>query len=474
MNAIPGDATASSLFAPHALLPQGWAENVRLHWNAQGTLTKVQTAASPASGEPQAPGPLLPGLPNLHSHAFQRAFAGLTELRSAGESTVTGDNFWSWRERMYRVALAVSPEQLEHIATQLYIEMLLSGYTSVSEFHYLHHDVSGQPYADPAEMSLRLVAAARRAGIGLTLLPVLYQHGGFGAAPTSPQQRRFVHSVDGVLRLVERLRADRVPVGVAPHSLRAVGPEALAALLQGLHAMDPLAPVHIHVAEQQQEVTDCLAWSGARPVKWLLDHAEVDARWCLVHATHLDADEVRRLAAAGATVGLCPTTEANLGDGLFDLPAFLGHGGRWGVGSDSHASVDAFEELRLLEYGQRLHLQRRNVLADAAHPQVADAMWLAACAGGERARGGERAARGAVGLSVGGRADFVMLATDGVHAGLTPAERLATAVFAPRTRATVCEVWVAGHRVVHAGIHPQADQACENFVAARRQLLASG
>lgn len=473
MSATTADAAASSLFAPNALLPQGWADNVRLRWNVQGTLTDVQTAVVPSHGEPQAPGPLLPGLPNLHSHAFQRAFAGLTELRSAGESTVTGDNFWSWRERMYRVALAVSPEQLEHIATQLYIEMLLAGFTSVCEFHYLHQDVSGQPYADPAEMSLRLVAAARRAGIGLTLLPVLYQHGGFGAAPTSPQQRRFVQSVDGVLRLVERVRAERVAVGVAPHSLRAVGPDALTELLQGLRAMDPLAPVHIHVAEQQQEVTDCLAWSGARPVQWLLDHAEVDARWCLVHATHLDADEVRRLAAAGATVGLCPTTEANLGDGLFNLPAFMAHGGRWGVGSDSHASIDAFEELRLLEYGQRLRHQRRNVLADAAHPQVADAMWLAASDGGERARGGERGSHGAAGLSVGGRADFVVLATEGVHAGLTPAERLATAVFAPRTRATVREVWVAGHRVVHAGIHPQAEQACENFVTVRRQLLAS-
>ena len=362
----------STLFAEHALLPGGWARDVRLAWDAAGTLNAVEADAAPGDA-PRAPGVLLPGLPNLHSHAFQRVFAGLAEYRGAA-----GDSFWTWRDRMYRVALAVTPGQLEDIATQLYLEMLAAGYTAVCEFHYLHHDPDGRPYAERAELALRLAAAARRAGIGLTLLPVLYRHGGFGPAPARAEQRRFIDDVEGLLRTVERLRAAQVRTGVAPHSLRAVAPPELATLLAGLEAIDPSAPVHLHVAEQRREVDECLAWSGARPVQWLLDHAPVDERWCLVHATHLDAAESAGISASGAVVGLCPTTEANLGDGLFDAPRFSGP---WGIGSDSHASVDPAEELRLLEYGQRLARGERNVLASPAQPQVADALWLAAVAG---------------------------------------------------------------------------------------------
>jgi formimidoylglutamate deiminase len=455
------------LFAPHALLAQGWAQNVLLAWDEQGTLAAVEPAATPPASAERAAGPLLPGLPNLHSHAFQRAFAGLTELRAAGAAG--NDNFWSWRERMYRVALVVSPAQLEDIATHLYIEMLRAGYTAVCEFHYLHHDVDGRPFADPAELSLRLQAAARRTGIGLTLLPVLYQQGGFGGQTSSAQQRRFIHSVNGLLRIVERLRATGSEVGVAPHSLRAVGPVALGELIQGLHAIDPQAPVHIHVAEQLQEVHDCLAWSGARPVQWLLDHIPVDARWCLVHATHMLASEADAAAAAGATIGLCPTTEANLGDGMFDARAWTDRAGGWGIGSDSQASVDAFEELRLLEYGQRLRTRSRNVMASTAAPHVGDALWLAATAGGERARGKRRAGHG---LVVGGRADFVVLDERGDRAGLSPSQLLASQVFAPRVGPAVRDTWVAGRRVVQEGHHPLAGTACESFVAARRQLLA--
>ncbi|HWH81212.1 MAG TPA: formimidoylglutamate deiminase, partial [Burkholderiaceae bacterium] len=379
------DPSTRTLFAAHALLPGGWARDVLLAWDERGVLTRVQPGTPAPADTPRAAGPLLPGMPNLHSHAFQRVFAGLTEFR--GEAN-TADSFWSWRERMYRVALAVSPDQLEAIATQLYIEMLHAGYTSVCEFHYLHHDPQGRPYAEPAEMALRLVAAAQRAGIRLVLLPVLYQQAGFGGAAARAEQRRFVIAhVDALLDIVQRLRAHGVAVGAAPHSLRAVGPAALRELVGGLHAIDATAPVHLHIAEQPQEVADCVSWSGQRPVEWLFANAPVDARWCLVHATHLVDAERRALAASGAVAGLCPSTEANLGDGTFDAAAYLGAGGAWGIGSDSHVGLDAAEELRLLEYTQRLALGRRNVLADDAHAGVAERLWLGAVAGGARASG---------------------------------------------------------------------------------------
>jgi formimidoylglutamate deiminase len=443
-------------FASHALLPTGWAQDVLIEWGADGTLTRVETGAAPGAA-PHAPGVLLPGMPNLHSHAFQRVFAGLTEYRGT-----SGDSFWTWRDRMYRVALAVSPEQLEDIATQLYIEMLAAGYTAVCEFHYLHHDPAGRPYAEVAQMSLRLAAAAQRAGIGLTLLPVLYRHGGFGPAPARDDQRRFLCSVEALLRIVEATRAQGVRTGVAPHSLRAVAPDDLHELLAGLDAIDSTAPVHIHVAEQRREVEDCLAWSGERPVQWLLGHAPVDGRWCLVHATHLDDAERAALAGSGAVAGLCPTTEANLGDGLFDA---LRYRGRWGIGSDSHASVDAAEELRLLEYGQRLAQGERNVLADAGTPQVADMLWQAAVAGGAQAAG-----RPVAGLAAGQQADFLVLG-DTLLEGLAPAQQLATLMFAPRRRELLREVWTGGVCRVRDGWHDGASAAQRRFVAARQGLL---
>ena len=451
-----------ALLAPHALLPEGWANDVLLQWDASGQLTVVATGVAPLPGVRQAPGLVVPGMPNLHSHAFQRAFAGLTEYRG-GDGT---DSFWSWRDHMYRFAAAVTPPQLEDIATHLYIEMLRAGYTSVCEFHYLHHDAQGRPHADPAEMSRRIVAAARRAGIGLTLLPVLYQASGFGAQPPLPGQRRFVHSVDGLLDLVERLRADGVRVGVAPHSLRAVPPAALRELVDGVHAGDAGAPVHIHIAEQQREVDDCIAWSGQRPVQWLLANAPVDARWCLVHATHADADELRAIARSGATVGLCPSTEANLGDGVFDAASHVDAGGAWGIGSDSHASVDAAEELRWLEYTQRLALQRRNVLAAPGRPQVADRLWLSAVEGGARA-----SARPVSGLRCGQRADFVVLAADAASPGLTPQQAFASHLFAHHPDRTISEVWVGGQRRVAQDRHDAGDDARRRFVEARSQLL---
>ncbi|HBD39897.1 MULTISPECIES: formimidoylglutamate deiminase [Cupriavidus] len=464
----------TSLFAPHALLPGGWARNVRLQWDAHGVLTSVTTDVAPAPGESQAAGPVLPGMPNLHSHAFQRGFAGLTEYRSVSQTAdpAGGDSFWSWRALMYRFALRLSPDALEAIATQLYIEMLSAGYTSVCEFHYVHHDVDGKPYADPAEMSLRLLRAAQTAGIGMTLLPVLYQTAGFGGKPPQDDQRRFLNDTDAMLALLEKLAphcaAYGARLGLAPHSLRAVPPHSLAQAVAHLHAMDATAPVHIHIAEQQKEVDECLATTGVRPVQWLLDHAPVDARWCLVHATHMDWDERRRLAHSGAVAGICPTTEANLGDGVFDAAPYLAQNGAWGIGSDSHASVSVAEELRLFEYGQRLAMQRRNVLASARHPQVADLLWLDAVAGGARA-----SARPVAGLAVGQRADFVVL--DGNHptlAGLDGARALATHVFASHGHETLAEVRTGGMCRVQHGVHPQQADAGRLFAETRARLLA--
>ena len=454
------------LFAADALLPDGWAEDVLLAWDDAGRLVRVQAGGEAPAGAPTASGPVLPGMPNLHSHAFQRAIAGLTEFRAEAQ-----DSFWSWRTLMYRFASRLDPAQLEAIALALYVEMLEAGYTSVCEFHYVHHDADGTPYADDATLALALMRAAQRAGIGLTLLPVLYQTSGFGGLPPGDGQRRFIRSTDSMLRLLERLKplcdAQGARLGLAPHSLRAVPPEGLREALAGLHAIDPTAPIHIHIAEQTKEVDDCIAWSGQRPVAWLLDHAPVDTRWCLVHATHMDADEYRRAAASGAVAGLCPTTEANLGDGIFDLSAWRSGGGAWGIGSDSHICVNAAEELLMLEYGQRLATRQRNVAADAAQPDVAAAMTLAAVRGGAQASG-----RAVGGLAVGQQADFVVLdASCPALAGLDAPDMLSSHVFASHRTSAINTVRIAGQPRVWAGRHPLHDGASAGFVAARRQLL---
>ncbi len=324
----------------------------------------------------------LPGIANLHSHAFQRAMAGLAEHRTHPQ-----DSFWTWRELMYRFAARMDPDTTYAVASQLYAEMLEAGYTTVCEFHYVHHQPDGRPYDDPAAMSRALAAAARDTGIRLTLLPVLYMTGGFEGEPLSPRQQRFGHDVDGFLRLLEllrRLQDDMLRVGCAFHSLRAVPEEAMRRVLE---ALPQDAPVHLHIAEQVPEVEASLAVRGERPVQWLLRRFAVDRRWTLVHATHLDADEVRGIAASGATVAICPTTEANLGDGLFPLRDYLDAGGRWGVGSDSHVSVSPVEELRWLEYGQRLASLRRNVAASGAEPRVGRALLAGVAASAPDASG---------------------------------------------------------------------------------------
>ena len=453
-------------FAEHALLPTGWAHNVLLQWDTTGRLCAVNPNSVPPPGVGRAAGLVLPGMPNLHSHAFQRALGGLTEFR--GEMQ---DSFWSWRTLMYRYASAITPEQLEAIATGLYVAMLEGGYTSVCEFHYLHHDRLGRAYADDAMLSQSILRAAANTGIGLTLLPVLYQTSGFGAMPPHEGQRRFVRNTDSMLRLLDRLgpqcHAQGARLGLAPHSLRAVPPDSLREVLAGLNALDASAPIHMHIAEQTDEVDACLAKNGQRPVDWLLDHAPVDARWCLVHATHMTPSESARAATRGAVAGLCPTTEANLGDGIFDASAWRGAGGRWGVGSDSHACVNAAEELMMLEYSQRLKTRQRNVLANDRQPFVATAMTLESVLGGAQASG-----RQVAGLAVGQQADWVVL--DETHALLeglpSPDAMLSAHVFASNRQSAIADVWVAGRRHVHAGRHSMHAQANQAFVQARRAL----
>jgi formimidoylglutamate deiminase len=460
-----------NLFAPSALLPSGWSQNVLLTWSDEGQITQVQPNTSvPPKDVVVAAGPLTPGMPNLHSHAFQRALAGLTEYRGQNVGA-TQDSFWSWRTLMYRFAAKLGPDQLEAIALALYVEMLEAGYTAVCEFHYVHHDLDGHPYADDATLALALLRAAQRAGIGLTLLPVLYQTSGFGSLPPNEGQRRFIRATDSMLRLLERLKplcdSQAARLGLAPHSLRAVPPDALREALAGLDAIDALAPVHIHIAEQTGEVDACIAWSGQRPVAWLLDHVPVNQRWCLIHATHMDAQEYARAAASGAVAGLCPTTEANLGDGIFDLPTWQAGAGGWGIGSDSHICVNAAEELMLLEYSQRLATRQRNVAATATQPQVASAMTLAAVQGGAQAAG-----RAIGGIAVGQQADFVAL--DAQHLslqGLTAPDMLSAHVFASHRSSAIDAVWVSGQQRVASGRHLLHTSAGAGLVAARSQLL---
>jgi len=356
-----------------AWIDNGWQRDVRLTIE-DGRISAVEAGIAAAPGD-ERHAAALPGLCNVHSHGFQRGMAGLSERRSRPD-----DNFWSWREIMYRFLDRLTPEDVAAITAQAYVEMLEGGFTRVGEFHYLHHDPAGATYADPAEMAGAIVEASAATGIGLTLLPVFYAHGNFGGAAPSPGQRRFLCDIDGFALLLDGARAKLAGdanIGIAPHSLRAVGPEELAALL----AMSPTGPVHIHAAEQVKEVEDCVAWSGARPVEWLLDNAGVNERWCLIHSTHVDARETSRLAAVGAVAGLCPITEANLGDGIFPAIDYLAAGGAFGVGTDSNILIDAAGELRALEYSQRLAHRARALLAGEASPFVGANLYARALAG---------------------------------------------------------------------------------------------
>jgi len=447
------------LFAADALTPDGWKRDVIIEIATDGTIGKV-TAGAQADGAECVCGPLLPGMPNLHSHAFQRAIAGRT-----GRAGADGDSFWTWRQAMYGFLDRIDPDAFEAIAAQAYVEMLKAGYTAVAEFHYVHHDPQGRPYADPAELARRIIAAAQETGIGLTLLPVFYAHAGFGGMPPAAGQRRFVHTLDAYARLVATLARDATTapwnLGVAPHSLRAVTPDELATVI-ALAAR--AAPIHTHAAEQAQEVTACVAWSGARPIEWLLDHAGLDARWCVVHATHMTPDETCRLAASGAIAGLAPTTEADLGDGTFAARAFLDAGGAFGIGSDSNTILDPFAELRQLEWSQRLARQARNVLATADAP-VGQALYVAAARGGARAQG-----RPAGTIAPGCRADFVVLDTSDAALAVQPVElMLDSAIFGP-CRRPVRDVMVGGRWLVRAGLHAHEDAIFARYRACLARL----
>ncbi len=447
--------------APAALLPDGWAEDVLVTADAAGWITAVTPGMAPG-GARRLRGALIPGLPNLHSHSFQRAMAGATERRGPDGQ----DSFWSWREVMYRFGERLGPEEAEAIAAQLQVELLEWGFTSLAEFHYLHHQPDGTPYAEPAEMALRNLAAARRTGIGLTLLPVLYRHGGIFGLPPAPGQRRFLNDLDAYRRILETCRAavgddPQAAIGLAPHSLRAVTPEMLAAV-----AEEP-GPLHIHIAEQQREVAECLAATGARPVQWLLDHLPVDARWCLIHATHMNPAETAALAATGAVAGLCPTTEASLGDGFFPLPDWVAAGGRFGVGTDSHVGTAARDELRLLETGQRLRLQSRAVAASEALPHPGRFLLEGALAGGAIACGRPLGA-----IAPGLRCDLVEL--DAGHpllAGHQGDGLLDAWVFSGGANA-IRTVIGGGRVVVEEGRHVEAEAIGAAYGGVMRRLLA--
>ena len=450
----------AALWFESALLDTGWARSVRVGV-VGGRIGEVACDVAPQPGD-EIGAVAVAGLANLHSHAFQRGMAGLAEVRGPA-----GDSFWTWRDVMYRFLERLGPDEVEAVAAMAYVEMLESGFTRVGEFHYLHHDPYGRRYADPAEMAARIAAAAAATGVGLTLLPAFYAHAGFGGLAPNAGQKRFVNDIDGFAALLAASRRacaalpDAV-VGLAPHSLRAVTPEELGLLVELAGA----GPIHIHIAEQAKEVDDCLAWAGRRPVEWLLEAAPVDGRWCLVHATHLIEREVEALARSGAVAGLCPITEANLGDGLFPLPAYKAAGGALGVGSDSNVLIDAAEELRLLEYGQRLTLRARNVAADGPGRSTGADHYRAAAAGGARALGAPG------GLSVGASADIVGLNRDHPSlSGRSDDALLDSWVFAGRHGA-VDAVWRAGRRVVSQGRHHARSEIARRYAGTLKKVLA--
>ncbi|WJV61446.1 formimidoylglutamate deiminase [Pectobacteriaceae bacterium C52] len=441
-------------FASRALLPDGMARNVRFDVDEQGWFSTVTRDASADETTHLLSGIVVPAMTNLHSHAFQRAMAGMAEV--AGDPQ---DSFWTWRDLMYRMVARLTPEQVRVIATRLYIDMLKGGYSQVAEFHYLHHDPKGKAYPGDA-MLCHLLAAAEQSGIGQTMLPVLYSYSGFGAQPPLAGQKRFIQDVDHYLRQQQHLAAQvrhhpRLSHGLCFHSLRAVTQNQMEDVLE---ATGSDLPIHIHIAEQQKEVDDCLAWSGERPVSWLFNRFAVDARWCLVHATHLDDHEIKQLAHSQAVAGLCPTTEANLGDGIFPLDRYVDLGGRWGIGSDSHVSLNVVEELRWLEYAQRLRDRRRNRVVTAQQSCVGTVLYQQALSGGAQAC---RVPVGA--LATGWRADWLVLTEDAMLSAISDEALLNRWLFAGGQQ-QIRDVWVAGKQVIDHGHHALDEEFDRLFI----------
>jgi len=461
------------LWLESALLPGGWTDHVRITV-VDGCIDRIEADVTPDDGDEQH-ALAVPGLPNVHSHGFQRGLAGLTERRGPGT-----DSFWTWRELMYRFVERIDPEGLEAITALAFAEMLEAGFTHVVEFHYVHHDRQGVPFADPGELCGRVAAAAQETGIGLTLLPSFYAHSEFGGAQPTLRQRRFVCDIDPFARILESARKSvaSLPggrVGVAPHSLRAVTPEELNAVI-GLSGGEP---IHIHVAEQVKEVESCLAWSGQRPLQWLLGNAPVDDRWCLVHATHATSAELRDVAASGAVVGLCPLTESSLGDGIFPAADFFDFGGSVAIGTDSNIRIDAAEELRTLEYSQRLARRARNVLAKAAGASTGRTLFDAALTGGTVACGSAPSVKRRGGLSPGPAAGLRcgallnLVTLKAQHPALVDRrddDLLDSWVFAG-DRGVVDHVWRAGRQVVANGHHLRRSPITARYRRALKNLL---
>jgi formiminoglutamate deiminase len=443
-----------------ALLPEGWRDDVLVE-TRDGTITSV-TSGVTAGDAAHFPGPAVPGVPNLHSHSFQRGMAGLAERRGDGP-----DSFWTWREVMYRFLDRLRPDDIEAIAAFAFAEMLEAGFTAVGEFHYLHHAPDGGPYDNLAETAERIAAAASMAGIGLTLLPVLYAHGNFGGAPPVPGQRRFLNDPDrfGTLLQGSAAAIRNLPdarIGIAPHSLRAVTLDELRAVV----AVHPAGPVHMHVSEQVKEVEDCLSAHGRRPIELLLDTVSVDARWCLIHATHADAGEVAALARSGAVIGFCPLTEASLGDGIFDVTAYVEAGGRFGIGSDSLIRVSAAEELRTLEHVQRLRHRSRNTLG-APGLSTGRRLHAAACTGGARALD-----RDIGRIAPGARADIVVLDADHPSLAAAAGDVILDAWIFSADNAAVADVICGGIHVVAGGRHRERDRLAARYRETVRRLEA--
>jgi formimidoylglutamate deiminase len=464
MNTTPAPARNHLFWAPQAWINGRWQQGVCLEVDSSGFWSRI-TPEVPAAPDIATvlKGPVLPGMVNAHSHAFQRAFAGLSERRESD-----ADDFWSWRDRMYGVALRITPEQMRAVAAHLYVEMLQGGYTQVCEFHYLHHSESGAHYGDPATMAWAVAEGAADAGLGITLLPVLYERAGFAQPVLREDQRRFAGTPDFIAGLQQTLATSGralMNAGVCIHSLRAAAPTSITQLLAHVGTQD--MPIHIHIAEQMQEVHDCLAHTGKRPIEWLTESLPIDARWQLVHATHTQPAEIEAVAASGAGIVICPSTEGNLGDGLADLSAWLQHGVAMAIGSDSHVCRQWNEELRWLEYGQRMQLQRRNVAASPAtgHTATAARLFDAALAAGGQAAGQKK-----WGLIEGARADMLVL---DLHAsgllGMPNSHLLDATVFACDS-APIRDVFVAGQQVIADGRHAHQDAIAQRFVQALHGL----
>ncbi|MCP4391525.1 MAG: formimidoylglutamate deiminase [Gammaproteobacteria bacterium] len=450
----------NKIWASAALLSDGWADSVEINIDTSGDITGIAADTPYSDGDKVEL--LIPAIPNVHSHAHQRAMAGLGER--AGD---TADSFWTWRKVMYHYLERIEPEHLFHIASQLYLEMLKSGYSCVGEFQYLHHNLDGSAYQERAEMSLQCLQAARHIGIGFTALPVLYQYGGFGSTAALDGQKRFLNDADEFVEIVGNLQSatqgdSNCSVGIAPHSLRAVNRDLLADVIASL---DGLAAIHLHVAEQTREVDDCVAWCGLRPVEWLFENFDVDQRWCLIHATHMNEQETSAMAASGCVAGLCPTTEANLGDGFFNAREYFAQQGLWAIGSDSHISIDPVEELRWLEYGMRLRTRGRNVLVSPTTENTGRNLLDGALAGGMQACG-----RNIGRIASGYRADFVVLDSDHPRLyGRRGDDLIDSWIFSGNSN-LVRDVYIGGNKLIEQGRHVDEGNIARNYRSTLDQL----